>query len=223
VLAPFEQRGARFEARLATAPVRVAVDPEFDTFRRLLPEESPASLSSLFGAGEGLLVLPDAAPAAVQNAYQRLAQAWQQGHEDWRITSDAALDSLPDSGAVWIFGWENAFADEVAAAAGDLALDTDARGLVLADKTWQGVSVALAAGDAARPLGWVAAAEPAAVPGLARKLPHYGKYGYLTFTGDAPDNQLKGQWPPGDSTLVRWLADTRPKLGAPARTTLVRK
>jgi alcohol dehydrogenase len=32
------------------------------------------------------------------------------------------------------------------------------------------------------------------LPGLARKLPHYGKYSYLGFTGDNPDNQLKGNW-----------------------------
>jgi hypothetical protein len=222
VLAPFDERGARFEARLATAPVRVAVDPELDTFRQLLPEESPASLSNLFGAEEGLLVLPDAAPSGMQSAYRRLAQSWQQGHAGWQITSDAALGALPDTGAVWIFGWENAFAGDVAAAAGDLMPDTENRSLVLADETQQGVSVALAAGDATRPLGWVAATTPAAVPGLARKLPHYGKYGYLTFTGDAPDNQLKGQWPPGDSALVRWLSDVRPTLEAPSRSRLVR-
>ncbi|WP_303909356.1 hypothetical protein, partial [Thiohalomonas denitrificans] len=40
-------------------------------------------------------------------------------------------------------------------------------------------------------------------PGLARKVPHYGKYGYLVFTGDAPDNQVKRQWPANSSPLVR--------------------
>jgi hypothetical protein len=67
----------------------------------------------------------------------------------------------------------------------------------------------------------VAAATPAAIPGLARKLPHYGKYGYLTFTGDGPDNRLKGQWPPGDSALTRWLSAARPSLRMPPRSTLV--
>jgi hypothetical protein len=46
---------------------------------------------------------------------------------------------------------------------------------------------------------WIAADDPGVLPVLARKLPHYGKYGYLVFR----DGQvrLKGQWPVTDSPL----------------------
>ena len=220
VRAAFEGRAARFEAKLARPPARVAVDPQFETFRRLLPEESPASLSSLFGAEQGLMVLPAAAPAAARRAYRQLADAWRQGHAGWRVSWDNELDGLPDNGAVWLFGWENAFIDELATA-GALELDAEARSLTLAGEKQTDVSIALAVGTSRRPLGWVAAATPAAIPGLARKLPHYGKYGYLTFTGDGPDNRLKGQWPPGDSALTRWLSAARPSLRMPPRSTLV--
>jgi len=40
------------------------------------------------------------------------------------------------------------------------------------------------------------------VPGLARKLPHYGKYSYLAFAGDEPTNMAKGQWPAVHSPLT---------------------
>ncbi len=228
VLATFNRRAARFEAGLAAAPARVALDPQFDTFRRLLPEESPVSLSSLFGADTGLLVLPAAAAAATGRGYEQLAEGWRQGQAGWRITWDNELEALPGTGAVWLFGWENAFID-VLARAGNLALDAQARRLTLAggepvselDAELGGVSVALAVRAGDRPLGWVAAATPAALPGLARKLPHYGKYSYLTFAGEAPDNRLKGQWPPGDSALTRWLSAARPGLRMPARSTLV--
>jgi hypothetical protein len=220
VLAEFDERAARFEAKLATAPVRVAVDPQFDSFRRLLPEESPAALSNLFGAEQGLLLLPSAAPAATRTAYRQLARAWQQGHAGWQILEDTELDALPDTGAVWLFGWQNAFAEDFAAAAA-LDLDLAARTLTLNGAERADVSIALATGNSERPLGWVAAATPAAVPGLARKLPHYGKYSYLTFTGDAPENSLKGQWPPGDSALTQWLSDARPTLDLPPRSPLV--
>jgi hypothetical protein len=53
------------------------------------------------------------------------------------------------------------------------------------------------------------------VPGLARKLPHYGKYSYLGFAGQAPDNRIKGQWPAGDSAMSVWLGDERPGLRVP--------
>jgi aminopeptidase N len=47
-----------------------------------------------------------------------------------------------------------------------------------------------------------------ALPGLGRKLPHYGKYSYLGFEGDEPTNDLKGQWAPTDSPL---RVDLRPE------------
>ncbi|WP_295540354.1 M1 family aminopeptidase [uncultured Thiohalocapsa sp.] len=221
VLAPFDGRTARFEVQLDAAPARVAVDPQFETFRHLLPAESPASLSNLFGAERGLMVLPAAAPAPRQRAYRKLAQAWQRGQAGWDIVLDDTLTTLPQDRAVWLFGWENAFVDAVAGAAPGLVLDADTRTLTLAGTAHTDVSTAVAVGDATHAIGWVAAATPAAVPGLARKLPHYGKYGYLTFTGDAPDNQVKGQWPPGDSALTQWLSDARPQLRMPTPSTLV--
>ena len=39
------------------------------------------------------------------------------------------------------------------------------------------------------------ATSAAALPGLARKLPHYGKHSYVAFRGDGADNVAKGQWP----------------------------
>ncbi len=220
VLAPFDGRIARFSAELAAPPARVSVDPQFDTFRRLLPEESPTSLSRLFGADRGLMVLPEAASATTQDAYRRLAESWRRGNDGWEIVLDGELDALPGSGAVWLLGWENAFVETFDATAGDLALDVEARILTLAGEPQRNVSIALATGDAERPLGWVAAASPAAIPGLARKLPHYNKYGYLAFTGDAPDNTLKGQWPAGDSALNEWLSEARPPLQMPKQSTL---
>jgi len=46
-----------------------------------------------------------------------------------------------------------------------------------------------------RTLAWVATHNLAALPGLRRKLPHYGTYSFLGFAGDEPTNIVKGQWP----------------------------
>ncbi len=66
------------------------------------------------------------------------------------------------------------------------------------------------------------AAEPvAAIPGLARKLPHYTRYSYLAFNGDEPENVAKGMWQPFGSPLVRNLTDgDLPELVLPARAPL---
>ena len=50
-------------------------------------------------------------------------------------------------------------------------------------------------------IGWVVVDPLEAAPGLARKLPHYGKYSYLGFAGTEPANDVKGEWSAADSPL----------------------
>jgi hypothetical protein len=47
----------------------------------------------------------------------------------------------------------------------------------------------------------------AAMPGLGRKLPHYGKYGYLGFEGDEPSNMYKGSWSAVGSPMDAVIGD----------------
>jgi hypothetical protein len=56
-------------------------------------------------------------------------------------------------------------------------------------------------------IGLIVADPLGALPGLARKLPHYGKYSYLAFEGEEPVNTLKGEWKNSDSPL---RVDLRP-------------
>ncbi len=204
--------GADFALELPSAPLRVAVDPWYDVFRVLLPGETPVALSNLFGAERGLILIPAAAPARLQRAYRQLAEAWQGGHPGWEIRGDHELDQLPADRPVWLLGWESRWLDRFAEQAQGFTLDPARRQLRLPgadglDGTE--VSPVLTTWHQGQPLAWLAASDPAAIPGLARKLPHYGKYSFLVFTGSAPDNQIKGQWPAGDSDLVRWLAPRR--------------
>ena len=50
-------------------------------------------------------------------------------------------------------------------------------------------------------IGFIQANSKEAIAGLTRKLPHYGKYGYLGFEGDAPTNNLKGSFSAVNSPL----------------------
>ena len=59
-------------------------------------------------------------------------------------------------------------------------------------------------------IGWLHGHSTAAIPGLMRKIPHYGKYSYLAFTGDNPDNILKGLWPLNGSSLNVRLVEGAP-------------
>ena len=48
--------------------------------------------------------------------------------------------------------------------------------------------------EADQSIGFIGCDNPKAIAGLARKLPHYSKYGFLVFTGDEPLNVRKQEW-----------------------------
>ena len=207
-----DARTLDFELDLPTAPLRLALDPEFDLFRHLAPGENPPSLGALFGAERGLMVLAAAEPTDLAAAYRQLAQAWLGQAPGWALVLDQDLDHLPDDRPVWLLGWSNRILPELVAR--EPGIDSEHRRLTLGDEVIQGddASVALVREQAGRPLGLIATSMAAALPGLARKLPHYGKYGYLAFSGPEPTNRLKGQWPGGESAFQVWFIQERPLL-----------
>jgi len=196
-----KQKRATVELTLPGRPLTLAVDPEFDVFRRLHRAEVPPSISHAMGAERLLIVLPSAAPDELKAAYQSLAASWQSGDpERISVAYDRELDRLPDDRAVWLFGWRNSFREQIRDALSPYDYGEQGDTIRIEQTTLRSEehAVLLMARQKANPehaLGWLAADRVAALPGLGRKLPHYGRYSYLAFTGDEPDNVLKGQWP----------------------------
>ncbi|SCZ57312.1 M1 family metallopeptidase [Thiohalomonas denitrificans] len=190
---------------LSGEPQCAAIDPRFDLFRRLLPGELPVSLDSLLGADRLLLVVPSGGPESMRQTYRRLAEGWAGGQWGVSVRADDELESLPADRPVWLLGWANRYRKQLEDALGDSAqLTSDSIELEGRDWPQERRSFVLTASRrGGAPIAWMAADNPTAVSGLARKVPHYGKYGYLVFAGDAPDNQVKGQWPANSSPLVR--------------------
>jgi aminopeptidase N len=204
----------RIELRVPAQPLALAVDPEFDVFRRLHRAEIPPSVSQAVGAQRVLIVLPSQAPAPLRGAYRELADSWRAGNpRAVTINTDAELETLPTDRAVWLFGWRNRFRGQLDQALSDypFAAEADSVRIEQTRLTQQANAVVVMARQPDNPdhaLGWLAAEQPAALPGLGRKLPHYGRYSYLGFAGEAPDNLLKGQWPVVDSPMaVQLVAD----------------
>ncbi len=222
---PALDRVHRIDATLPDRPLRVDVDPAFDLMRRLDPREVPPSLSSISGAGSPLFVLPGDASAEELEAWRALASAWARPEEP-RTALDSELEQLPEE-ATWVLGWSNRHGPEVEALLAGHGVSRDGETLDLAGRSVNptGDSMVLVARGVDNPgvaLAWVTAGPAAAIPGLARKLPHYGKYSYLVFDGEEPTNQLKGQWEPVGSPLVRMLDPEHPvELRLPPREPLV--
>lgn len=181
------------------APLRLDLDPAFDAMRLLDPAEAPAALTDLFGDGAETYVIPASAPPEEQAAWRALAAAWAKPAEPTVVTDEGPLPE----GGVWVLGWSNRHAAAVATAGG-AALAPAGATVDGAAVDRAGHSVVVVAPRGPDRLGWVGA-PTAAIPGLARKLPHYGRWSWLVFDGDEPAIARKGTTPPTDAPTTRQL------------------
>ncbi len=185
--------------------LRVDVDPQFDVFRRLHRAEIPPTLSQIFGADKVTLIVPDDSdPSAA--GWRQLTTAWSRGAKDLKVVAASALKVLPKDRAVWVLGarnpWRRILQSELTSHGAGLAGEkTDFGAVEIPRKDHSFVFVVRHPHNEELAVGWVGTPVTAAIPGLARKLPHYGKYSYLGFQGEAPDNVAKGRWSTTGSPL----------------------
>ena len=205
-----EKAEQAFSVVTDSRPLALTVDPYFDVFRRLDPRETPPSIGQIFGEPEILAVLPSDAGAAALAAYRELMKGWQSDAHRITVVLDAEITALPANRAAWIVGRTNRLAASLFG--GKPGLRVDAAGVEVDGEKMPAAGHTLVAtfrhpANVEKAVGWIVADPPAALPGLGRKLPHYGKYSYLGFQGDEPANIIKGQWQQSDSPL---LVDLRP-------------
>lgn len=208
-----EMTGAvsKIELSLPVRPLRIDVDPEFDVFRKLDRDEIPPAVSMALGAKKMTILLPSAAAPDLLDAYRRLAaDIGGSGPDEVEVRLDSEAGSMPADRAVMLLGWENRFAPEMNAAlsmydvlVNPVSLRINGQETAKKDHTFvftaplpknRDFALALIASDAA-----------GALPGLGRKLPHYGKYSYLVFEGREPVNTAKGRWPVLDSPMTVFI------------------
>ena len=197
---------ARVQARfdLAAPAQRVEIDPQFQLYRRLSPFETPPALSKAFGAKKVLIVTT----AGSSPIYDGLLKAWRK--DGIEIVEDSHLNELPADRPVWLLGAGNKFAPVVSEAAKSYGATLDLNGLNLAGTSYAATDRSLVVGvrhpqNPASVIVYLSAASEPAANALARKLPHYGKYSWLVFSGDEAENEAKGEWPTGETPLVRNL------------------
>ncbi len=202
----FKERTRNYKLSFDKRPVRITVDPMFDVFRRLGLDEVPTTLSQAFGSRDAVLVLPKKSKSIKE--YKAMADMWQQSQQvqgkTLEVAYDKDMDEIPQDKAVWILGYENKFAGYVNIIEkykGYLLPETITRFENL-NKSGAVVFVVPNPNNKEMPVCFIGSRIKKAIPGLVRKLPHYGKYGYLGFEGEAPTNVLKGGLPVINSPLT---------------------
>jgi hypothetical protein len=218
-----------FSITSADTPLLLHVDPQFDVFRQLDPRETPPTLSTIFGDPKVTAVLPAGEPEEAAR-YREMLKAWTSPSQAVEMVGDDQITTLPADRSVWLLGRTNRLAAQVTGRERRFAADGDGwsfAGERLALENHTGVVVVRHPASPSRAVGWIVVAPRAAYPGVARKLPHYGKYSFLGFEGDEPVNTIKGEWSTEDSPTrvdVRptgMRADAVPMLAMPARKALV--
>ncbi|NUM35145.1 MAG: M20/M25/M40 family metallo-hydrolase [Candidatus Brocadiae bacterium] len=193
---PLTQKSQHVALLLKNKPIRIDVDPEFDVFRKLYRSEIPASIGQIFGAEEMHILLAASSNPVLHKEHEAVAKRWSQGRK--AVVSQDALSPVSKEHSTWILAdGEAPFLKKLFECKG---VQFRENGISISGQffPWEDHIFVLTAShpeNDENALGWILGNNAKGMAGLARKLPHYGKYSYLVFQGQDPTNVLKGQWP----------------------------
>jgi hypothetical protein len=190
-------------------PVGIAIDPDYDTFRKLYIEEIPLTLGSMFGQDSPVVVIGNLEADSTRAHFREVAMAW--GLAAYTVEEADFDEARLATDHVWLMGR----GDLLNRLAGpDASSEVGAEGRKIAVGS---ASIQVGGEDFAMPgntlvcalrnpdheelgLGIVVSDDVTTLKSLARRIPHYGKYSYVGFTGSRP--ALRGVWPERKSPMA---------------------
>jgi len=204
-----DSKQQNYQISLNSKPLKLVVDAQYDVFRILHPAEVPPTLSKIWGSNNALIILPSNINKELAEVYNNFAKQWKKtDNEKFEVIIDKDIDVIPSDKTAWIIGFENKFAPEINSQLADYNSYFNNDSVVLENKRLSKsnnsfVFTLSKAGNIENQNIFISVSNNDAISGLVRKLPHYGKYSYLAFSGDEPTNIAKGQWPVLNSPLVK--------------------
>jgi len=198
----------KYEFTFPENPLQIQIDPQFNLFRKLNYNEIPPSLSKIFGSDDLLILLPADAAKENLDAYKVLANTWSEDKsKKIEVSLDNKYDKLPIDRNVWIFGKENKFAGLINDGLKVYGSEIKSESVSLGKTSYplKNNSFIISVRHPQSPnnvIVYLSSNNKEALPGLSKKLPHYGKYSYLVFEGNEPTNTGKGEWSSINSPLI---------------------
>ena len=184
---------ARFTMASAARPVRLIVDPDADLFRRLDATEIPPSVNGIRGSADLLVVAARGLPADIRKASKVLLAAM--GKEKIGILreEDTPPSRLAGHDVLYLGlpGGKNylpALPRELSVSPNGFSIG----GTEYGSREDSLFVVLPHPSDKKRVAALFLSRSPEAAAMAARKIPHYGKYSYLVFSGGT--NRAKGMW-----------------------------
>lgn len=196
--------GEAVEVEMVEGAQWIAVDPDFELFRKLHRGEIPPALSQVLGADSTIVVIGSGCTPDMRDALHVLATEYGRNHD--QVVVDEADFTGTNGRGVWLFGdgeivdrifdRTRAFGDVPARLRGEAK--AGGRSLVAAFRDPERAEI---------PWTVVLPADATVVEALGRKLPHYGSYSYLVFEGET--NVAKGSWAMKSSPLRLSLVEQK--------------
>ncbi len=182
-------------------PRKLVVDPETDLFRRLDPSEIPPTVNGIRGSTNLLVVTARGLPDDIREASELLLAAMGKDNAAILREEETPPSRLAGNDVLYLGlpkGKEYlpVLPRELTVSPGGFSLegiryegDGDSLFVVLPHPSERGRVAAV-----------FLSLSPDAASKAARKIPHYGKYSYLVFSGGR--NRAKGTWTAGPSPTV---------------------
>lgn len=174
-------------------PITVAIDPDFDVFRRLYLEEVPMTLGGVFAQDSIPVVLGGIEDEATRTTFKEVAKTW--GLDANLFDESTGAFACFSRSYVWLLGRGEALNQVLPPLKGEIAIKGET--VRLADSTYslKGNTLVFAVRNPNNDelgVGVVLTQDPGALRSLASRLPHYSSYSYLLFAKDKPI--AKGVW-----------------------------
>ncbi len=197
-----QQREEEFVLEVPGA-LRVAVDPNFQLFRRLHRDEIEPTVSQVLGEDVPLFVLPDGTEAEVTAARDFAIQFSENatpmmipgGHPPVDVSYGTAVNSVlinppPDVLKEWLPSWITV--------SGNLLFIEGKRSSL---KEYDAVLAVVDPHDPTATDLLVFCLDPARLVPLANRIGHYGKYSWLLLPTSGQGDVLRGNWPVQGTSL----------------------
>ena len=193
-----------FVFTVSERPLSLSVDPESDLFRKLYPEEVPATVNDLRASRLSLVVVARGSEALFDASSDLLRGL--QWHQAPVMSEDDFLDQRQTDRDLLVLGWPKSQ---------ELRLDlpdgftVTGQQVMIGDKLYSEpddvLFFVLPGHEANRVTGYFLPGSLAAARDTARRIPHYGRYSTLTFQKGR--NQVKMTWDPVGSPLKRLFVE----------------
>lgn len=182
-----------------TKPKKLWVDPEFEVFRTLYPEETPFAMSQILSENNLLTI---SVPASQKETYQTWVVALQ-GLYSKTVHVITDQEPVPSEGSLWIIGYQNQHAQILSASLSARHLEFNNRQLTYNSKIWSLDQSSVFVGDSInkKPVVWVWADEKQSASVLIQKIKHYTSFSIIGFTDQK--NDFKQTWQILNSPLIR--------------------